>query len=270
MATKTTLQNSLRKRYMDMVTEFLINQEEEVLQVASNEIALPCVDDEGNDEFIVLTFKIPKGSRDGDAYDGYEMAQDYEMKSKAKAEKQKKAQAEKSAKIERDAKEKASSIVADAEKRAANIEAESKKEADKLRADLEKEKEKAEAARANYEEARRKELEEKSRYENSARDYEAGLDYLKVKEAGIEDQIKRRVEAECTDLNNKFQSIRKQCNELASDNKKLNEDNFALKSKIAEINSQTIEQKEYENKELNASIEKLKKQLEEKSEGRLS
>lgn len=102
MATKTVLQNSLRKRYMDMVIEFLANQEEEVLQVASNEIALPCVDDEGNDEFIVLTFKIPKGSRDGDAYDGYEMAQDYEMKSKAKAEKQKKAAAEKSAKIERD------------------------------------------------------------------------------------------------------------------------------------------------------------------------
>ena len=102
MTTKTVLQNSLRKRYMDMVMEFLIAQDEEVLQVASNEIALPCVDDDGNDEFIVLTFKIPKGSRDGDAYDGYEMAEDFKMKSELKAEKQKKAQAEKSAKIERD------------------------------------------------------------------------------------------------------------------------------------------------------------------------
>lgn len=102
MATKTALQNSLRKRYMDMVTEFLISKEEEVLQVASNEIALPCVDDEGNDEFIVLTFKIPKGTRGGEVYDGYEMAEDYELKSKVKAEKQKKAQAEKTAKIERD------------------------------------------------------------------------------------------------------------------------------------------------------------------------
>lgn len=102
MATKTVLQNSLRKRYMDMVTEFLIYQDEEVLQVASNEIALPCVDDEGNDEFIVLTFKIPKGTRDGDAYDGYEMAEDFKLKSKLKAEKQKKAQAEKSAKMARD------------------------------------------------------------------------------------------------------------------------------------------------------------------------
>lgn len=102
MATKTVLQNSLRKRYMDMVTEFLINQEEEVLQVASNEIALPCVDNEGNDEFIVLTFKIPKGSRDGDAYDGYEMAEDFKLKSEAKAEKQKKTQAEKTAKMARD------------------------------------------------------------------------------------------------------------------------------------------------------------------------
>ena len=102
MATKTQLQESLRNRYIKAVSEFLESLDEEVLRVASNEIALPCVDDDGNDEFIVLTFKIPKGSRDGDAYDGYEMADDYERKSKAKAEKQKKAQAEKSAKMARD------------------------------------------------------------------------------------------------------------------------------------------------------------------------
>lgn len=105
MATKTVLQNSLRKRYMDMVSEFLTNQDEEVLQVASNEIALPCVDDEGNDEFIVLTFKIPKGARiqgGYEPYDGYEMAEDFKLKSELKAEKQKKAQAEKSAKMARD------------------------------------------------------------------------------------------------------------------------------------------------------------------------
>jgi hypothetical protein len=37
----------------------------------------------------VLTFKVPTGSRDGDAYDGYSMAEDYQMKQtekKAKAE----------------------------------------------------------------------------------------------------------------------------------------------------------------------------------------
>jgi hypothetical protein len=102
MATKTQLQENLRNRYIKAVSEFLESLDEEVLRVASNEIALPCVDDDGNDEFIVLTFKIPKGTRDGDAYDGYEMAEDFKMKSEAKAEKQKKAQAEKSAKMARD------------------------------------------------------------------------------------------------------------------------------------------------------------------------
>jgi hypothetical protein len=85
-----------------MVSEFLTNQDEEVLQVASNKIALPCVDDEGNDEFITLTFTVPKGSRDGDVYDGYEMAEDFKMRSEGKAEKQKEAEAKKSAKIARD------------------------------------------------------------------------------------------------------------------------------------------------------------------------
>ena len=41
----------------------------------------------GNDEFMVITFKVPTGSREGDVYDGYAMAQDYEIKQKDKKEK---------------------------------------------------------------------------------------------------------------------------------------------------------------------------------------
>ena len=41
----------------------------------SNEIALPVVDDEGEERWLVLTFKVPTGERGGDAYDGYSMAE---------------------------------------------------------------------------------------------------------------------------------------------------------------------------------------------------
>lgn len=96
---KKSLHESLRKSYMDKITAFLADQGEEVLVTGSNEIALPCVDSEGNDEFIVLIFKVPTGSRDGDPYDGYSIAEDFKMKSAEKAEKAKIAAEKKAKKI---------------------------------------------------------------------------------------------------------------------------------------------------------------------------
>ena len=101
---KKSLHESLRKSYMDKITAFLADQGEEVLVTGSNEIALPCVDSEGNDEFIVLTFKVPTGSRDGDPYDGYSIAEDFKMKSAEKAEKAKIAAEKKAKKIAQDKK----------------------------------------------------------------------------------------------------------------------------------------------------------------------
>ena len=101
---KKSLHESLRKSYMDKITAFLADAGEEVLVTGSNEIALPCVDSEGNDEFIVITFKVPTGSRDGDAYDGYSMAEAFEMKSAEKAEKAKIAAEKKAKKIAQDKK----------------------------------------------------------------------------------------------------------------------------------------------------------------------
>ena len=73
-----------------------------MLRTNSNEFALPCVDEEGNEEFIVLTFKVPTGSRDGEAYDGYGEAEAFEMKATEKAEKAKEAAEKKARKVERD------------------------------------------------------------------------------------------------------------------------------------------------------------------------
>ena len=96
--------DALRNSYLEKLTDFLRSNGEEVLSTGTNEFALPCVDSEGNDEFIVVTVKVPTGSRDGDAYDGYSMAEDFAMKMAEKKAKAEEAAAKKAAKIERDRK----------------------------------------------------------------------------------------------------------------------------------------------------------------------
>ena len=65
----------------------MTNAGEEVLITKSNEIALPVVDADGEDNWIVISIKVPAGTRDGDVYDGYGEAEAYTMKLKQKAEK---------------------------------------------------------------------------------------------------------------------------------------------------------------------------------------
>lgn len=99
---KKQLHDELRARIMADIKSYLESKGEEVLTTNSNEYAIPCVDSEGNDEFAVITVKIPTGSRDGEAYDGYGEAQSYAMKTAEKAEKAKAAAEKKAKKIERD------------------------------------------------------------------------------------------------------------------------------------------------------------------------
>lgn len=120
---KKALTDALRNKYIALVTDALKLNGDEILVTGSNEIALPCVDDEGNDEFLVLTFKIPTGSRDGDAYDGYSMAQEYSMKQAEKAEKAKVAAEKKAAKIAKDKAEREAKAKAKAEREAAKASA---------------------------------------------------------------------------------------------------------------------------------------------------
>lgn len=88
----------IRAQFLDMVTEFLTSKGEEVLRVKSNEIAVPVVGCEDNEDFLVITFKVPTGANKGrEPYDGYSEAESYELKLKEKAEKAK-ANAERKAK----------------------------------------------------------------------------------------------------------------------------------------------------------------------------
>lgn len=85
--TRKQLDEAIKMRFLEGVSEHLENCGEEVLRVKSNEIALPVVDDEGEERWLVLTFKVPTGERGGDAYDGYSMAEDYQMNLAKKAAK---------------------------------------------------------------------------------------------------------------------------------------------------------------------------------------
>ena len=110
---KKQLHEGIRTKFMAMLTKFLEEQGEEVLRVKSNEVAIPTLDEEGNEEFLVLTFKVPTGSRDdGEAYDGYGVAEQYAesvvaKEEKAKAEAEKKAKKIARDKAQREAKAKA-------------------------------------------------------------------------------------------------------------------------------------------------------------------
>jgi hypothetical protein len=86
-----------------MATEWLTEMGEEVLRTKSNEISIPTLDEDGNEEFMVISFKVPTGSRDdGEAYDGYAVAQQYAESVTDKEEKAKANAEKKAKKIERD------------------------------------------------------------------------------------------------------------------------------------------------------------------------
>jgi dihydrofolate reductase len=119
---KKQLHEALRTKYMGAIMDYLKAQDEEVLVTGSQEIALPCVDEEGNDEFIVITFKVPTGSRDGDAYDGYSVAEDYRMREAEKAEKAKIAAEKKARQIAKDKAMREAKAKAKAEHEAAKAE----------------------------------------------------------------------------------------------------------------------------------------------------
>lgn len=96
-----SLDNKIKEKYLEMFSAFLA-EKEEILRTASNEIAFPIVDSEGNEKFLVVKFTIPSGSRDGEAYDGYAVAEEYSRKLAEKAANAAKDAEKKKAKIAKD------------------------------------------------------------------------------------------------------------------------------------------------------------------------
>ena len=92
----------LRTEYLNKIIDFF-RDDEDVLRTKSNEIAFPVVGCEGNEDFIVITVKVPTGANKGtEPYDGYELAQEYIMKTKEKERKVKEKEEKKKKKIAKD------------------------------------------------------------------------------------------------------------------------------------------------------------------------
>ena len=93
----------IRKHYLELVSEFLDSLNEEVLLVKSNEIAIPVVGCEGNEDYLVITFKVPTGANKGtEPYNGHELAVDYLHNLAEKERKAEERKAEKARKIAKD------------------------------------------------------------------------------------------------------------------------------------------------------------------------
>ena len=93
----------LREDYLKQIIENFLDKDEQVLRVKSNEIAIPVVGCEGNEDFIVVTVKVPTGANKGlEPYDGFELAEDYEIKLAEKERKAKENAEKKAKKIAKD------------------------------------------------------------------------------------------------------------------------------------------------------------------------
>lgn len=101
MTTKQA-QELIRRTYLEIIKEALEAKGEEVLQTGSNVLAVPCVDENGDEQFCCFTIKVPTGSRDGDPYDGYGEAESYALSVKQKTEKAAADAEKKAKKIARD------------------------------------------------------------------------------------------------------------------------------------------------------------------------
>lgn len=91
MASKASLENGLRNKFLDFLKENLGTAfETDVLPVSASEITIPCLDEEGNEKFVLIKVSIPRGTRNGnggyDPYDGYSASEAYLLEQESKAQ----------------------------------------------------------------------------------------------------------------------------------------------------------------------------------------
>lgn len=125
--TKAQLETAIRNRFLSFIAQ-TISQEMEIdaLPVSASELAIPCLDDEGNEKWALVKVSIPRGTRNGsggyDPYDGYAAAEDFAADLDEKAAKKEASEAKKQAKIAADEKRRAEKkAMADAKKGLAEL-----------------------------------------------------------------------------------------------------------------------------------------------------
>ena len=102
-----SMETAIRNDFISNISGFIEDwRGTDALQVSASEIAIPVVDEEGNEKFVLIKISVPRGTRNGDGtytpYDGYAAAEDYRLDLADKADK-KRAREEKK---EREIKEK--------------------------------------------------------------------------------------------------------------------------------------------------------------------
>jgi len=109
---KAQLETAIRNDFLDSIMKYISeSRETDVLPVSANELAVPCLDAEGNEKWVLIKVSIPRGSRNGEGgyepYDGYSVAEDYQFDLADKAKKKRVAEEQKAKKIAADEKKRA-------------------------------------------------------------------------------------------------------------------------------------------------------------------
>lgn len=91
MASKASLENGLRNKFLSFISDIISSEmETDVLPVSASELAIPCLDEEGNEKYVLIKVSIPRGTRDGEGgyipYDGKQANEDYIMERESKAQ----------------------------------------------------------------------------------------------------------------------------------------------------------------------------------------
>lgn len=105
--TKAQMETAIRNEFLTLIAQAIGDQKEtDALPVSASEIAVPCLDADGNETWALIKVSIPRGTRNGEGgytpYDGYAAAEDYQIDLQEKADKKAAAEAKKQAKIARD------------------------------------------------------------------------------------------------------------------------------------------------------------------------
>lgn len=107
--TNAQLENALRNDFLTFIGEKMAEYYgTDSLRVSASELAIPTIDADGNERWILAKISVPRGTRNGEGgyipYDGYAVAESYAIDCQEKAEKKADIEARKQAKIEKDRK----------------------------------------------------------------------------------------------------------------------------------------------------------------------
>ena len=98
---KLTNANVIRTCITRALNNYFSERGEDVGVIASNTLNFPVVAEDGEEGWIEIVVKVPKGTKD-EEYDGYGRRRQYEISLNEKAEKKVKAEAAKAKKIAKD------------------------------------------------------------------------------------------------------------------------------------------------------------------------